>query len=130
MPVFGHQERGKNCFATDTSFLGMGKKVDVGPGSHHCRLWRALGAGGRPPALHGHTTAPTAPAAGVHRMTDHGESSLGDARRHRDYQELPGTLPEPPRHVGFPGSGVLAYLASSITRDSITWTFPICLHLY
>lgn len=45
-------------------------------------------------------------------MTDHGESSLGDARRHRDYQELPGTLPEPPRHVGFPGSGVLAYLTS------------------
>lgn len=107
----------------------MGKKVNVGLGSHRCRLWTALGAGGRPPALHYHTAASTTPTAGAHRMTDHGESNVGAAIEHRDYQKLPGTLVRTPRHAGFSGSGVLAYSGlSSITRDSVTWAFSKCLH--
>lgn len=47
-PIFGHWERREKCFATDRSFLGMGKKVDVGLGSHHCRSARTLRHGGFP----------------------------------------------------------------------------------
>lgn len=75
--TLGKEEK---CFATGMSFLGMGKKVSVGLGSHHCRLRKALGVCGCPAAQHGHSAASTTRAPAVHiRMADYSECHVGAA---------------------------------------------------